>query len=155
MSNDREPPPRTVVTDLHPAAQLTRAVTKKGEIRFELHVPKKHPDPDLAENLRRGLFLELPHVPGERTGPFSVDEDERDKSKIVIVYRPDPKRSPRDDMPEIVRILEETPLPMTEEVREGIRQAFDALEALNARGHAAHEAARRTAKSASRSRGSR
>jgi hypothetical protein len=96
----------------------------------------------------------MSHVPGQRFGPISVDEDERDPSKITIVYKPDRVRNPRADMGEIVRILEETAIPITQPVHEGIEHAFDALQALDAPGHAGAEATRRSAKKGSRGRGS-
>jgi hypothetical protein len=153
MSADREPP-GTVVTDLHPAAQLTRAVTKKGEIRFELHVPENHRDPDLAEGLRCGFFGELPPVPGERFGPISVNEDERDKSKITVVYKPGRPRKPTQDMPRIVNVFEELEIPITKSVTQGMQHAFDALKTLKAPGHAAAEVARRRARKEPHGRGS-
>jgi hypothetical protein len=145
MSNEGEPPP-AVAIDLYPAAQLTRAVVKKGEICFDLRVSTSNRDPDLAEGLRSGFFGELPLVPGERFGPISVEEDKRDKSKITVVYKPDGPRKPGQDRARIVSVFEELDIPITKSITEGIQQAFDALEALNAQGHSAAEVARRNAK---------
>ena len=145
MSDKPEPPSRTVETDLR-VAHLTKAVTRKGEIGFELHVPENDSAPELAEILRQDLILKMSHVPGERFGPISVDEDERNPSKVTIVYKPDRVRNPRADMREIVSILEETAIPITQTVHDGIEHAFEALQALSTQGHAVAETTRRTAK---------
>jgi hypothetical protein len=153
--SDREPPPEPVVTEFHPTARLTRAVTTRGEIRFELLVPENVSAPDLAEELRLGFYGGLPPVPGERVGPISVNEDERDTSRITVLYKPDRPRKPSQDMPCIVSIFEETDIPITKSVKQGMQHAFDTLKALNAQGHAAAEVARRGAKKGPPGRGSR
>ncbi len=160
MSDKSEPPPRTVVTDLRVddarVAHLTRAVTRRGSIRFEFHVSENDSAADLADDLLDGLsltrrddgFAALPLIPGERFGPISVHEDKRDKSKVVVVYKPDRVRIPSADMPGIIGAFEEMEIPMTSKVREGIQHAFAAFDELRAQeaGHAAAEAARRSAK---------
>jgi hypothetical protein len=159
MSDEREPPakpPTSVVTDLGARPQLTKAVTRKGEIRFELHVPENDSAPALAEDLRRGFFLGgMPRVPAKE-GPIGVYEREHDKSTIEVVYKPHGKRSLDEDMRAMVAVFEEMEIPVTSAATEGMRQAFDALKTLNAQGRSsavAAEAERRSAKKGPRGRG--
>ena len=145
MSDDERKPPASVVTDLR-VAHLTKAVTRKGEIRFELHVPDNDSAAELAEDLGHAFYVRgMPYVPA-REGPISVDEHEQDASRITVVYRPHGKRDLDEDMRCIVRNFAETEVPITDVVEKGIQQAFAALKELNAQGHAAAEAARRSAK---------
>jgi cell division septation protein DedD len=110
---------------------------------------------DLAEDLRLGFYGGLPLISGERSGPISVDEDDHDRSKIVVVYRPDRKRNPADDMPRIVSVFGEAGVQATEAVVERIEEAFDALQSLSAQGHAAAETVRRSVRKGPRGPGSR
>ncbi len=143
MSDEREPP-STVTTDLR-VAHLTKATTRKGEIRFELHVPENDSAPNLAEDLCRGFFDRMAYVPAH-DGPINVNEDDRDKSKLVVVYKPHGKRNLHEDRRAIIRVFDEMEIPITQAVATGIEQAFASLEALNQPGHAAAERARRTTK---------
>jgi hypothetical protein len=144
----------SVATDLR-VAHLTRAVSRKSGIRFELHVPDNDSAPDLAESLRQGLFRDLPEVPGEKLGPVSVDEDPRDKSKVTIVYKPDPKRNPRADMRDFINLFREMEIPVTDEIEKRIGSAFKAFDELKVGGHAAAELARRSERRGPREPGSR
>jgi hypothetical protein len=148
MSDEREPP-ASVVTDLR-VAHLTKAETRKGEIRFELHVPENDSASDLAGGLSNAFFLRLVYAPA-REGPISVDESERDPSKITVVYKPHGRRDPDADMRSIVTAFADMDVPVTAAVNERIGRAFDALKALGAPGPGtatAAEAARRTARKA-------
>jgi hypothetical protein len=143
--SDEGKPPATVVTDLR-IAHLTKAVTRKGEIRFDLHVPENDDVLSLAEDLRHGFYLGgMPYVPA-REGPILVTEDKRDKAKITVLYRPHGKRDIDEDQRCIAKVFEEMEIPVNRVVAEGFEHAFDALKALNAQGHAAAEVARRSAK---------
>jgi hypothetical protein len=145
-----EPPPKAIVTDLR-VAHLTKAVARRGEIHFELHVPDNDDATDLAASLAFKL-LDMPFVPA-REGPISVDAAKDDRSKVTIVYKPHGKRNLGEDMRTLTALLGDSEIPITDTVREGIGQAFDALRQLNAPGHASAEAARRSAKKGPRGRG--
>jgi hypothetical protein len=132
--SDEGKPPASVTTDLR-VAHLTKAVTHKRQIRFELHVPENDSAPELAEALRQGFFIRgMPYVPGF-DGPISVDEHERDPSRITVVYKPHGKRDLAADMRALVAIFEEMEIPITDKVEEGMQAAFDALRAANAQEH--------------------
>jgi hypothetical protein len=144
MSNE-DKPPASVTTDLR-VAHLIKAVTRKGEIRFELHVPENDSAPALAEDLRGGFYIGgMPYV-SAREGPISVHEDGQDKSRIAAVYRPHGKRDPDKDMRAMVRVFSEMEIPITDKVKKGIQNAFDALKELDTPRHrsaVASELARR------------
>jgi hypothetical protein len=148
MSDNPEPPPKSVVVDLQ-VAHLTKAVVSKSGIRFEFHLPEGKVM-GLVDDLLHTLYAghALPDVPEERFGPISVDEDKRGKSRAAVVYKPDRPRIPSADMPGIIGAFEEVGIPITSEVREGIQHAFAVFDELRAQeaGHAAAEAARRSAK---------
>jgi len=128
-----------------PRAHFVQAINRKGLIRLVLRVCEKANQEDIAEELRRCLFSELEYTPGP-TGPVEVHEDERDTSKITIVYKPSRRRNLLRDRRDIVRIVKETDISIGDKEADEIQQAFNTLAATVAPTHAGAESARRAAK---------
>jgi hypothetical protein len=128
MSDDREPP-ADVVTTFAPAPQLTRAVTRKGEIRFELRVPENSSARDMAKPLRAHFRGSMPRGPAGEVST-SVEVDDRDPSKFTVIYKPHART--RDDLERDIKRMFMIFGDMSDgDVIPGIRDAFNALEKLN------------------------
>jgi hypothetical protein len=103
-------------------AELTKAVVRKGEIRFNVSVTAEDRHGRVADGLRHSFAL-IDSVPN----PVRIEDR---GVEFTVVYQPRGRRSLQQDMRWIARALAESNVAVTPEVMDGMEEAFEAFKSV-------------------------